>query len=156
MIIEFYNAKQWIDKFKKYTSYKRPVVKVPKEFKTSVKIFEQFPVPWQSVPVFGKNGAVFNIIHDNEKIVFENNICGYCGIKINDNEQCVRWTNLDVEPSHEGPRVFSDYCPLHINCMKQARIFCPHMRMRLEEEFEYGEFIVLKNNVSNDLKKFNK
>ena len=36
--------------------------------------------------------------------------------------------------------------PLHIECMRQARIFCPHMKKTTEDEFEYGDFITLKNN----------
>lgn len=156
MIIKFTNKQSWINLFKNYCSYNRPIVVVPSNFQTKSKIYKQFPVPWQSVPVFGPDGGVFNVIKENESLVYDNNLCGYCGIEISKNDNVVRWNKIDEKPTHIGPRVFSDYLPLHIKCMKNARIFCPHMRLRPESEFEYGPFYILKNKVIEDLKKFDK
>lgn len=156
MIVKFISPSVWIERFKDYKSFKRPIVVVPENFNTELSIGKQFPVPWQSVPVFGPKGAVFNIIENNEEKTFTDNLCGYCGIQININENVVRWTNMDSKPSHKGVRVFSDHLPMHKKCMKKARVFCPYMRKRLDEEFEYGKFNILKNNMITDLQKFNK
>ena len=52
----------------------------------------------------------------------------------------------------KGPNVFSDNYPFHIECMKQARIFCPRMRQTENSEFEYGRYQDLKENFLNDFK----
>ena len=36
--------------------------------------------------------------------------------------------------------------PFHIECMKQARIFCPFMKKRKDFEFEQGKFKHIKAN----------
>lgn len=110
------------------------------------------PVPWQSVPVFTEEGAFFNVIEDNEKKIYQNNLCPYCGIKINDNEKSVRWVLESNDANTIGPRIFSDNMPFHINCMKQARIYCPHMKKTIDSEFEYGKYKNLKKMSDNWMK----
>jgi thioredoxin 1 len=48
--------------------------------------------------------------------------------------------------THDSNFVFSDIHPLHLECMRQTRIFCPGMKQRTEKEFEYGLYLNLKNN----------
>jgi hypothetical protein len=96
------------------------------------------------------------LIETNEDLVLQNNLCAYCGIKIEDNEIVIRWANNEVKPSKNGVRVFSDYHPFHQNCMKQARIYCPFMRNTQDEEFEIGDYKSLKLNFLKFLKNIDK
>ncbi len=107
---------------------------------------KKVPIPWQSEDRVESKGHL-GLNQVNEDLVFKNSICGYCGIKINDEEITQRWITAPVElTTHDGPKVFSDFHPLHLECMEQARIFCPHMRKLFDEDFEIGLFKNLKNN----------
>ena len=143
----------------------RPFAVPPKNFQAnpshSLKLKNGFylhpkiPVPWQSKPVWTDMGGVFNVIEEHEQIIYEKNLCGYCGIQIKNDEECLRWIGDDSEyipNDKQGPRVFSDTHPLHIECMKQAKIFCPYMRERPSEEFETGPFNILKQHANNNIK----
>ena len=55
--------------------------------------------------------------------------------------------NADKPLSKNGDRVFSDIHPFHLECMKQGRIFCPHMKETKDEEFEVGTFKELRDKV---------
>jgi hypothetical protein len=89
----------------------------------------------------------FLLNQENEKLVYLEGRCGYCGIKFIDNDECSRWIIVDpTQNDSTGPRVFSDTHPLHIECMKQARVFCPFMRQRENDEFEHGIYKDLRQN----------
>lgn len=114
---------------------------------------KKVPIPWQSEDRFESKGHL-GLNQINEDLVFKNGLCSYCGIKINNDEITQRWITAPVElTTHDGPKVFSDFHPLHIECMKQARIFCPHMRKLNDQDFEEGKFIDLKTNALLDKSK---
>jgi hypothetical protein len=148
----FTNSKKWSKSNSKIVGLPRPFyaindffLKVP-----SFRLAKKIPVPWQSLPVFDKEKiTVFNVIEENESLVISDGRCGYCGIKFNAYDDCSRWTIEKGTPSLDGKtssNVFSDNYPLHKECMRQARIFCPFMKLRNETEFEYGTFLTLKEN----------
>jgi hypothetical protein len=111
---------------------------------------KKVPIPWQSEDRFESKGHL-GLNQTNEDLVFKNNLCSYCGIKINNNEITQRWITAPLElTTHEGPKVFSDFHPLHLECMEEARIFCPHMRKLQDLDFETGEYKELKQNAVND------
>ena len=68
-----------------------------------------------------------------------------------DKEIVIRWIKAPLALTFkEGPKVFSDFHPLHLECMEQARIFCPHMRKLQDSDFETGKFKKLKQNAIKD------
>jgi hypothetical protein len=155
-----------------YVGSPRPSLNVPQSFWNRKKILANgkkvkgkfylhkiIPIPWQSKPVFDEiTRVVFNVIEDHESLVYKNNLCSFCGIKINNNEECIRWTDINSNPFEVGPRVFSDNHPLHFDCMKQARVYCPYMRSLDNSEFEIGEYNKLRRNADlfiNSLKENN-
>jgi hypothetical protein len=146
----FTNSEKWSKSNKDIIGIPRPFYIVSDFFLKNApfKIAKKIPVPWQSLPVFiEKKIVVFNVIEENEALVISDGICGYCGVKFNDTDNCSRWTIEKGTPSidgKKGPNVFSDNYPLHRECMRQARIFCPFMKLRHEKEFEYGIFLELK------------
>lgn len=161
----FNNAKEWSEQVGISLGLPRPFAIVPKEFKpvknnglqlkNGFYLHPKIPIPWQSKPVWTDAGAVFNVIEEHEQVIYKKNLCGYCGIQIKNDEKCLRWLGDDsdhIKNDKQGPRVFSDTHPLHIECMKQAKIFCPYMRERPNEEFEIGIFSILKQHANNDIK----
>ena len=146
----------------------RPYVKVnklyyflkPVGFKNKFKryLHTVVPIPWQSIPLFDNFGALLDVNVDHESEVVKNGLCAYCGIKFKEKEICIRWTTQNFMPTIDGKsnnldkdifsrsRVFSDSYPHHLECMKQARIFCPFMRTLIDKNFETGEYDILKDN----------
>ena len=143
----------------------RPFFILPKEFleaeqklgNKSKYPFKRIPIPWQSMPIFGKvmqtkltkdAKGKLGLINAHEQQVHSNNLCGYCGVVIKNNEKCIRWTSVK---GINGFRVMSDHLPMHKTCMKQARVYCPHMQTTEDFEFEIGYFQDLKNNAEKDV-----
>lgn len=155
----FDNSEEWSEEKIFNVGLPRPFAKVPKIFLNTpsikkMRLAKKFPVPWQSFPKF--HGNTLGIVFENEDRIYIDSLCPYCGIRFNNEEICIRWTATDSIPSREGPRIFSDSYPFHIECMKQARIFCPHMRETKDEEFEIGSFIFLKAKADSYTKPFKK
>jgi hypothetical protein len=143
----FKNSKKWSEEDKNFLGIPRPFFDVSKEFLDIVNfvVARKIPVPWQSKPIFDDTKQAFELIIENENSVIKNGLCTYCGIKIQENEYVTRWKEIvDLSKGFTGGRVPSDNHPLHLECMEQARIFCPYMKARNEEEFEYGLFIDLQ------------
>jgi thioredoxin 1 len=141
-----FNNIEWSDSLRSFTGLPRPFSKVLKKHRINQKLSAKVPIPWQSA---AKNDEIsfLRIIQENEDVVYYKNLCSYCGIKINNEENVVRWKNPNINKiKHDGNFVLSDIHPLHLECMKQARIYCPGMRKRIEEEFEYGLYLNLKEN----------
>lgn len=115
-----------------------------KEYKTKYGLAKIVPIPWQSKPAF-KFGRALKLNKINEDNIYIKDLCPYCGIKIEDNEICARWNTADVSRlGSTGARVFSDVHPFHKECMKEARVFCPFMKTLNNNDFEYGNYVILK------------
>jgi hypothetical protein len=100
-------------------------------------MYKKVPVPYQSMPgIVGGSPIRLNI--KNEKKVVEEGLCSYCGVKVEDNEVSIRWMIEKVQFGLNNNRDFvpSDFHPLHLKCMKQARIYCPFMRKLKDEDFD--------------------
>jgi hypothetical protein len=140
----FVSAVEWSETNKDNTGLPRPFAYTINKKRKDIKISKIVPIPWQSLARFNI-GHLLGLNEKNEKRVFMEDLCGYCGIKIEKNENVSRWTNFKIfNNSKDKVLVFSDIHPFHIECMKQARIFCPFMKTVKEEEFEYGSFHILK------------
>jgi hypothetical protein len=153
----FKNSHEWAVEDIDFVGLPRPFKNLTTSYIEKVKdrffISKKIPIPWQSFPVLDEgSGLAFNVIEKNEIMVFKDSLCAYCGIKIKDEEDSVRWTVSDMNNfiinSKNGPRVFSDFHPFHIECMKQARIFCPFMKKLEEKDFQYDKFKQLKKNAN--------
>jgi thioredoxin 1 len=143
---KIFNDLEWNESLRDFTGLPRPFSKVLKKHRIKLNLSAKVPIPWQSA---AKNNKLsfLNIIQENEDIVHYKNLCSYCGIKINNEENVVRWKNPHIDQiKMSGKFVFSDIHPLHLKCMKQTRTYCPGMRKREEEEFEYGIYSELKKN----------
>jgi thioredoxin 1 len=137
---------EWNNSFKDLVGLPRPFAKVSKDSRKRSKLSAKVPIPWQS-GVKDNDDSFLKLIEENEDLVYYKNLCSYCGIKINDKEEVIRWKNKNIkEVRNNGQFVLSDIHPLHLGCMKQARIYCPGMRKIKEEDFEYGLYIDLKKN----------
>jgi len=142
----FDEAKQWEEKDVNFLGLPRPWA-IPKRKDLAKKV----PIPWQSEDRFDSLGHL-GLNQNNENMVYEKNLCSYCGIEIKNKESVIRWITAPLATTlKEGPRVFSDFHPLHLECMKQARTFCPHMRKLQDLDFETGKFEKLKQNAINDV-----
>ncbi len=152
----FDNNLEWNEDTKNKLGTPRPFFNVPSNFyKKNNKFYlhKRVPIPWQSRPVFKEN-EMLNIIHENEDIVFQQNLCPYCGKAFLPEDIVVRWTASKEIPTKNGPSVASDSHPFHIDCMKQGRVFCPFMREVPESDFEYGPYAELKFNSIEQMKRF--
>ena len=115
------------------------------------KSFIKVPLPWQSSP---ENPRAVVLIQEHEDRVYLENLCPFCGLELLPEERVVAWVNYDVAPTKEGARVFSDHHPFHIECMRQARAFCPHMKKTLDSEFKTDSFLNLRKEVDEQLRKY--
>jgi hypothetical protein len=142
----FINSSLWQESDLNTVGLPRPFA-IPKIKNLAKKV----PIPWQSEDRFESLGHL-GLNQKNEDMVYQKNLCSYCGIEIKNNETAIRWISAPLKfTSREGPRVFSDFHPLHLECMEQARIFCPHMRKLQNLDFEIGKYKKLKQNAINDV-----
>lgn len=128
------------------------IVGLPRPFAIPIRkdLAKKVPIPWQSEDRFESLGHL-GLNQKNEDVVYEKNLCSYCGIEIKNDEITIRWINAPLASTfREGPRVFSDFHPLHLECMEQARIFCPHMRKLQDSDFETEKFKKLKQDAIKD------
>jgi hypothetical protein len=142
----FYNSHKWQENDVNTVGLPRPFA-IPNRTDLAKKI----PIPWQSEDRFESLGHL-GLNQKNEDLVYEKDLCSYCGIKIKHDEIAIRWIGAPVElTTREGPKVFSDFHPLHLECMQQARTFCPHMRKLQDLDFKIGEYKKLKEDAINDV-----
>ena len=122
----------------------------------NIKIAKKVPIPWQSKSDFHNNNLL-KLNLENENLIYNNQLCPYCGIPINDNEIVVKWKcpYLDLL-QEDGAYVFSDVHPFHTECMSQARIFCPFISTLKDEDFEVDIFFKLKEKAYRDIAKAKK
>lgn len=147
-----FNNVEWNDSYIGFVGLPRPFSKVLKQHQISHNLASKVPIPWQSRAQNNQDGFL-KIVQENEDIVYTKNLCSYCGITINNEDDVVRWKNKELEKiRHDGRFVLSDIHPLHLNCMKQTRVYCPGMKKKKEEEFEYGKYIDLNKKAKSERK----
>ena len=140
----------------------RPFFSIPKSLQFKEKLdgakirylAAMVPVPWQSIPVF-KDELLLKLEIENEKEAVQNELCGYCGLGFQDEEDSVLWTSQKKKPTHDGlksPLVYTDFYPLHPACMKDARTFCPFMRELADSDFVFGKYKDLYRIAKDNLK----
>ena len=136
----FNESEKWSLKHIKKTGLPRPYWIINKiYFLTNGKRYlsKKIPIPYQSTP---SKDSIIRLEIENEKYVVANDLCPYCGLSINEEESSIRWMiekEEDVKNNLESSRdlVPSDFRPFHLDCMKQARIFCPFMKTLKESDF---------------------
>jgi hypothetical protein len=144
----------WNSELLNYKGLPRPYFYTDSRFykvNHSFYLHKKIPIPWQSKPLM--TSRPIDLIIENETRVYPESLCAYCGVVFDQEEVCVRWKANNSLITEIGPRVSSDIHPFHEECMKQARIFCPHMRKAEDLDFEYGIYKVLKNNAILQLEK---
>ena len=140
------NDDEWNESHIGFAGLPRPFSKVLKQHQVWHALAPKVPIPWQSRAQNNQDGFL-KIVQENEDIVYTKSLCSYCGIAINNEESVVRWKNKELDKiKHDGRFVLSDMHPLHLICMKQTRVYCPGMKKKKEEEFEYGKYIDLEKN----------
>jgi len=135
----FINAIEWSSNSLKSTGLPRPYYNVPKHFYIKNKkryLAKKIPIPYQSLPGNSERGIRLNM--ENEKESVAKDLCAYCGIKIKNEELSIRW-KIELEKDffyEQLDFVPTDFHPFHLECMKQARIYCPFMRTLKDEVFD--------------------
>jgi hypothetical protein len=135
---------EWSETNKNFKGLPRPFAKYGNGFPNPKKLASKTPIPWQSAPDI-EHGFI-DLEKENEKKVWSENLCAFCGLGFKETEQSIRWTTINKPLSKDGDRVFSDLHPFHIECMRQARIFCPHMKTTTDDEFEIGPYSQMRAN----------
>jgi len=144
------NDDEWNESHIGFVGLPRPFSKVLKQHQVRHALAPKTPIPWQSRAQNNQDGFL-RIVQENEDIVYSKNLCSYCGVKINNDENVIRWKNKELNKiKHDGRFVLSDIHPLHLTCMKQTRVYCPGMKKKKEEEFEYGKYIDLEKNAKTE------
>ena len=89
------------------------------------------PIPWQSAPNY--ESGKLELIRENEDKVLTEHRCAFCGDVIN-KKNTIRWIKAE---EHKGRDIVpSDSQPFHLECMRQARIFCPFISQLDDKEYE--------------------
>jgi len=150
--------KIWNEQTKNSTGLPRPIAKFGDKFKeknNKFYLYSETPIPFQTAAT-PEDDFPINLIKENEEKVYFNNVCPFCGLGFEDDEIVIRWTKDEDRLKEQMPKkVPSDHFPFHLECMKQTRVYCPHMRERLDEEFITGSFKELNfqaNNLFKNLK----
>lgn len=105
-------------------------------FKNGIRyLHKKVPTPYQSRPGKEDTGPIrLNV--KNEKKAIEEGLCSFCGVKIKDEEISIRWVIEKQKFTSDRDWVPTDFHPLHLECMKQTRVFCPFMRTLKDDQFE--------------------
>lgn len=124
------------------TGLPRPYYDVPKARRLTPKgmLAKRIPIPWQTIPLFHNPNRQLGVLVEHESKTHTEYLCGYCGIGFTENEVCVIWVTYPTNTAERKNRVYSDHFPLHVECMSQARAFCPHMKLTEDSEYEFGLF----------------
>jgi len=98
-------------------------------------VYKKSPVPFQSMPGLPE-GSVIRLNIENEERAVKENLCPFCGIKIDEEETSIRRKIETAVFKSTSDYVPSDFYPFHITCMKQGRIYCPFMRELKDKDFQ--------------------
>jgi hypothetical protein len=142
---------EWSTAFKEFVGLPRPFAKYKKGI-GRFNLPSRTPIPWQSIPDVSMGGI--RLFQRHEDSVYIKNLCAYCGVAFSPIEQVIRWTTLDKPLSKNGDRVFSDLHPFHLECMRQTRTFCPHMKNTTDDEFETGTYSELRSNADEQIRPY--
>lgn len=145
---------EWTHATKNFLGLPRPFARYGGKYPNPKKLAIKSPIPWQSIPVVSSGRIALET--DNEEKVWKENRCPYCGVVFVENDEAIRWTTLDTPLSKKGQRVFSDLHPFHLECMRQARIFCPHMKTTTDTEFEIGPYSQMRANAHAQISSHNR
>ena len=141
--------KIWNTKTQNDKGLPRPIAHFGKKFETKdgkQYLYTESPIPFQTSATPDDDFPI-DLIQENEDRVFSEGLCGYCGIAFQNGEIVIRWIKGQEKLKERMPnKVPSDYHPFHPECMRETRIFCPHMRETLDEEFETGTYAELRSN----------
>ena len=155
----------WTEESSEVVGLPRPYYDISELFLKEVKVHnsrfiykhKRVPIPWQSVPIFGRKDipSISNpkpgnlgLILNREVRVYDESLCGYCGVKFKDEDLCIRWTSIK---GLQGMHIQSDHLPMHEKCMRQGRVFCPFMQTTEDYEFEKGTYKDLRVNAEPDM-----
>ena len=142
----FENSVEWSEESTSSTGLPRPFAHTTKKsFKNKYYSLPKIvPIPWQSKPNF-KTGGLLKLNVENENKIYAEDLCPYCGITIERNENSARWHTSQINKLIETRDfVFSDIHPFHKKCMKEGRTFCPFMKTLNDNYFEYNNYTTLK------------
>ena len=152
---KIFNSVEWSKETQNNTGLPRPYYKGKAKKIKIANVAKKVPIPWQSKPETIR-GNFLKLDINKEKLVVINELCGYCGIKFEEKDPVVRWKTALLTQvkkfDEEGPIVYSDIYPLHTECMRQARMFCPHMKQKSDKDIEQGLFLELKKNAEIQIK----
>ena len=101
--------------------------------------FKRTPVPYSHTVEEAESEHPYDIYLPTGEI--PEHRCMWCGEKFEQNEPTERWKG-----STFGTGVDSQLFPMHPKCMRQLKIFCPHVRSEPDEAFESGPYIELRKN----------
>lgn len=120
----------------------RPYYVVPKNKRKTQQgvLAKRIPIPWQTIPLFHIPNTQLKVDLEHEEEVYTQNVCGYCGLGFLEEELCVIWVTYQDNFAQKINRVYSDHFPFHVECMRQTRLFCPHMQQTNDSEYEIGPF----------------
>ena len=151
-----HTAKDWSRETRTDLGLPRPFVNIkPEHRRRGLRgvLRAKVPIPWSTNPERGPAGADDNTplpVRSREKDAIKNLKCSMCGIPFDPLESAIRWKST-------GPTVGeTDNQPFHEACMRQTRIFCPHMQNKDDSEFEKGPANILAANAQRDWKNWNK
>lgn len=136
---EFSSAKKWVSEELSQTGLPRPYFYTLKKhhYKDNKRyLHPRVPVPWQSKPGKPDTSPIL-LDAEKEKLAVKEGLCSYCGVEVTPEETSVRWAieKIDTYANVSRDWVPSDFHPLHLECMRQARVFCPFMRTLNDSDF---------------------
>jgi len=150
-----HTAKDWSRKTQDDLGLPRPFVSIETEDREDRPgvLRARVPIPWSTNPdrkLFGRGDNTPSPIRSKEKDAIKNLKCSMCGVPFDPLESAIRWKST-------GPTVGeTDNQPFHEACMRQTRIFCPHMQNIDDSEFEKGPATILAANAQRDRKSWEK
>ena len=145
----------WTEEASSKEGLPRPYVDVPEDIqkinpphlklKKSFYLHKRVPMPFTARPRLVER--LTDLIVENEKRAVKEGLCPYCARKFFPDDEAVIMTKVDAIPhmlGDIGPRVFSDHFPIHPECIKQARIFCPFLRVATTDaDYLAGKYLDL-------------
>ena len=132
-------AKNWSEELRDTTGLPRPSVSTTPFEQRIFDVKKRIPIPWATSPTYSEYGEADQNLpfpdSSKQQEAIEKGLCPMCGEGFEKGEIAQRWTRKTNEGIERSGGAADNY-PLHQECMRQARIFCPHLKSELEERFE--------------------